>query len=101
MNAGPVHAIDNAVGSVWSKLIINAAINAPATLLRLRNGDLPSSTAGKKLIHDVVEECLTIVRAKGIRLIFDDPEERVVAVCEGTCGQHKLNVSRYYCRAPH
>ena len=86
MNAGPVHAIDNAVGSVWSKLIINAAINAPATLLRLRNGDLPSSEAGKELIHDVVEECLTIVRAKGIRLIFDDPEERVVAVCEGNAG---------------
>jgi 2-dehydropantoate 2-reductase len=86
MNAGPVHAIENAVGSVWSKLIINAAINAPATLLRLRNGDLPSSQAGKELIHDVVEECLTIVRAKGIRLIFDDPEERVIAVCEGTAG---------------
>ncbi len=86
MNAGPVHAIENAVGSVWSKLIINAAINAPATLLRLRNGDLPSSAAGKELIHDIVEECLTIVRAKGIRLIFEDPEERVVAVCAGTAG---------------
>ena len=70
------------MGSVWSKLIINAAINAPCTLLRLRNGDLPSSQAGKELIHDVVEECLTIARAKGIRLIFDDPEERVIAVCE-------------------
>jgi 2-dehydropantoate 2-reductase len=86
MNAGPVHAIENAVGSVWSKLIINAAINAPATLLRLRNGDLPSSQAGKELIHDIVEECLTIVRAKGIRLIFDDPEERVITVCKGTAG---------------
>lgn len=86
MNAGPVHPVENAVGSVWSKLIINAAINAPCTLLRLRNGDLPSSQAGKELIHDVVEECLTIVRAKGIRLIFDDPEERVIAVCEGTAG---------------
>jgi 2-dehydropantoate 2-reductase len=86
MNAGPVHPVENAVGSVWSKLIINAAINAPCTLLRLRNGDLPSSQAGKELIHDVVEECLTIARAKGIRLIFDDPEERVIAVCEGTAG---------------
>jgi 2-dehydropantoate 2-reductase len=84
MNVGPVHAVDNAVGCVWSKLVINAAINGPATLLRLRNGDLPASQAGKDLIHAVVEECLTIVRAKGIQLIFDDPEERVIIVCEGT-----------------
>jgi 2-dehydropantoate 2-reductase len=54
--------------------------------LRIRNGDLPDSEAGKELIHDIVEECLTIVRAKGIRLIFDDPEERVITVCKGTAG---------------
>jgi len=84
MNGGPVHVVDNAVGCVWSKLIVNAAINAPATLLRVRNGDLPVSSGGRELIHAIVEECLTIVRAKGIRLIFDDAEARVLAVCEGT-----------------
>ncbi len=86
MKAGPVHLVDNAMGCVWSKLIINAAINAPATLLRLRNGDLPSNEHGRRLIHEIVEECLRIVNAKGIKLIFDDPEERVIAVCEGTAG---------------
>jgi 2-dehydropantoate 2-reductase len=84
MNTGPVHVVDNAVGCVWSKLIINAAINAPATLLRVRNGDLPASESGRQLIHDIVEECLSIVQAKGIQLIVDDPEARVIAVCEGT-----------------
>lgn len=86
MNGGPVQVVDNAVGCVWSKLIINAAINAPATLLRVRNGDLPKSEAGRDLIHRVVEECLEIVRAKGLRLIFEDPEAHVIAVCEGTAG---------------
>lgn len=86
MNAGPVHLVENAVGCVWSKLIINAAINAAATLLRVRNGDLADSDAGRILIHEIVEECRTIVRAKGIRLIFDDPEEQVLAVCRGTAG---------------
>jgi 2-dehydropantoate 2-reductase len=84
MNAGPVHVVDNAVGCVWSKLIINAAINAPATLLRVRNGDLVSTDAGRRLVHDVVEECLNIVRAKKINLIFDDPESLVITVCRGT-----------------
>jgi 2-dehydropantoate 2-reductase len=84
MNSGPVHVVDNAVGCVWSKLIVNAAINAPATLLRVRNGDLPATDAGRELIHDIVEECSAIVRARGIRLVIDDPEERVLAVCRGT-----------------
>jgi 2-dehydropantoate 2-reductase len=86
MKGGPVHVVDNAVGCVWSKLIINAAINAPATLLKVRNGDLPARSGGKELIHAIVEECLTIVRAKGISLIFDNPEATVVTVCEGTAG---------------
>ncbi len=84
LSAGPVHLVDNAVGCVWSKLIINAAINAPATLLRVRNGDLPSSQSGRDLIHDVVTECLKIVGAAGIKLIFEDPEATVLTVCEGT-----------------
>jgi 2-dehydropantoate 2-reductase len=84
MNAGPVHVVDNAMGCVWSKLIVNAAINAPATLLRVRNGDLPTGEPGKRLIHEIVEECLSIVKAKGIQLIFEDPENHVLAVCEGT-----------------
>jgi len=86
MNGGPVHVVNNAMGSVWSKLIVNAGINAPCTLLRVRNGDLPSTAAGIELIHDVVRECLAVVEAKGIKLILDDPEGRVIAVCHGTAG---------------
>ena len=82
--AGPVHLVENAQGCVWSKLIINAAINGPATLLRVRNGDLPKTKAGKELIHDIVSECIRVVEAKGISLIFDDPEAQVLAVCEAT-----------------
>jgi 2-dehydropantoate 2-reductase len=86
MNGGPVHAIDNALGSVWSKLIINAGINAPATLLRLRNGDLPNTESGLALIQKIVKECMMVVEAKRIQLIFDDPEAQVVEVCKGTAG---------------
>lgn len=84
MNSGPVHAVDNAIGGVWSKLIVNAGINAPATLLRVKNGDLPESDAGKALIREVVDECLAVIRAKGIQLMFDDAEARVIEVCRGT-----------------
>jgi 2-dehydropantoate 2-reductase len=72
------------MGCVWSKLIVSAAINAPATLLRVRNGDLPATESGKALIHGVVEECLKVVQARGIALVFDDPEAHVIAVCQAT-----------------
>jgi 2-dehydropantoate 2-reductase len=84
MNSGPVHVVDNALGCVWSKLIINAGINAPATLLRVRNGDLPETEAGRELIHEIVTESLCVVEAKGIDLVFEDPEARVFAVCRST-----------------
>ncbi len=84
MNGGPVSVVDNALGCVWSKLIVNAAINAPATLLRLRNGDLPKTTHGLELIRDIVEECLAVVKAKNISLIFEDPVRHVIDVCQGT-----------------
>ncbi len=84
MNGGPVSVVDNAMGCVWSKLIVNAAINAPATLLRLRNGDLPKSGYGRRLIHNIVNECLDVVRVKKMRLLFDDPEGHVLEVCKGT-----------------
>ena len=101
LNAGPVHLVDNAVGCVWSKLIINAAINAPATLLRVRNGDLPSSQSGRDLIHNVVKECLEIVQAAGIKLIFEDPEAQVLTVCEGTARECKFHVTGHFCRSPY
>ncbi|MFH0959078.1 MAG: ketopantoate reductase family protein, partial [Pseudomonadota bacterium] len=72
MNGGPVHESDNPFGLVWSKLIINASINASATLLRLRNGDLPATESGRQLIKSIVQECMDLVEAKGIKLIFED-----------------------------
>ncbi len=83
MDAGPVHTTDNALGGAWSKLMVNAAINAPATLLRVRNGDLPTA-AGQKLIHEIVAEGVAVAHAKDIRLLQDDPEAFVLKVCEMT-----------------
>ncbi len=81
---GKVHAVDSAMGSVWTKVIINACINAPATLLGLPNGALPATSAARELIRTVVQECVDVVTAKGITLTTSDPEAMVLAVCEAT-----------------
>lgn len=81
---GSANASDNAMGAVWSKLVINCAINAPGTLLRLRNGDIPSSEFGKSLMQGIVLECIEVINKKGVRLTFADPMDRVLSVCEAT-----------------
>jgi 2-dehydropantoate 2-reductase len=86
MNAGPVEVVDDPMGCVWSKLIINAAINAPASILRVRNGDLVSDRSGRELISTVVEECRAVIKALGVRLLYEDPEARVIEVCKATEG---------------
>lgn len=86
MRSGPVTVVEDPMGCVWSKLIINAAINAPASVLRVKNGDLADAPSGRELISEVVAECLAVVEALGIRLLYSDPEERVLAVCRATKG---------------
>jgi 2-dehydropantoate 2-reductase len=81
---GAVHVTPNAVGAVWSKLIVNAAINAPGTLLRLKNGDIPITEAGRELLSAIVQEAVRVVRTKGIKLMFDNAEQQVLNVCEAT-----------------
>ncbi len=83
---GSAKASDNAMGAVWSKLVINCSINAPGTLLRLKNGDIPSSDYGKRLIKEIVEECVEVMDKKGVSLTFDNPMERVLGICESTAG---------------
>jgi 2-dehydropantoate 2-reductase len=84
MNSGPVKTADDPMGCVWSKLIVNAAINAPASVLRVRNGALIAAPAGRELITKVTAECMAVVKALGLRLLYEDPEERVLAVCKAT-----------------
>lgn len=71
-------------GLVWSKLIINAGINALTAITRLPNGKLTEFEGTKRILRDAVTEATRIAKRKRIKLIYDDPLAKVETVCEGT-----------------
>jgi 2-dehydropantoate 2-reductase len=73
-------------GLVWSKLIINAGINALSAVTRLPNGKLIEFEGTRRLLREAVTEAVRVAKRKRIKLIYDDPLAKVEAVCEASAG---------------
>ncbi|MDO8662656.1 MAG: 2-dehydropantoate 2-reductase [Candidatus Omnitrophota bacterium] len=71
---------------LWSKLIINAGINALTAVTRLNNGKLTEFEGTRRIMREAVTEAVRIAKRKRIKLIYDDPLAKVEAVCEATAG---------------
>lgn len=69
---------------LWSKLIINAGINALTAITRLNNGRLVEFEGTRKILREAVAEATKVAKRKRIKLIYDDPLAKVEAVCEAT-----------------
>jgi 2-dehydropantoate 2-reductase len=65
-------ATDNAIGMIWSKLILNLAINPPGTILQVVCRGLIDNDYARALMKEIVEEALQIAKQKGIRLLYAD-----------------------------
>ena len=66
---------------LWAKLVTNAALNPLAALLKVRNGELIERPEARALLAAVAREVASVAEAKGIRLPFADPVERVEETC--------------------
>ncbi len=71
-------------GLIWSKLLINAGINALTAITRLNNGRLIEYEGTRKILREAVTEAVRVAKRKRIKLIYDDPLAKVEAVCETT-----------------
>lgn len=71
---------------LWSKLIINAGINALTGITRLKNGKLIEFEGTRRVLREAVTEAIKIAKRKRIKLVYDDPLAKVEAVCEATAG---------------
>lgn len=71
---------------VWSKLVINAAINPLTALLNVPNGRLLESGAAKKIMSLAAEEAASVATEKGIPLIYKDPFRAAEEVAAATAG---------------
>jgi len=71
-------------GVIWSKLIINAGINAVSALTGLRNGELIELAGTREVVSLVVREAVRLAKRKRIKLLYDDPIQKVESVCRAT-----------------
>lgn len=71
-------------GVIWSKLIINAGINALTAITRLPNGRLIELPETREIVSMAVTEAVRVAKKKRIKLIYDDPIQKVESVCRAT-----------------
>lgn len=69
---------------IWSKLIINAGINALTAITRLNNGRLLEFDGTKEIMKKAVSEAVKVAKRRRIKLIYDDPIQKVESVCKAT-----------------
>jgi 2-dehydropantoate 2-reductase len=69
---------------VWSKLVINAAINPLGALLRCPNGALVSRPSARALMGLAAAEAAEVAAALGRTLTYSDPVAKVEEVAERT-----------------
>jgi len=81
-----IHETPDLSGLVWSKLIINAAINPLTALLGVTNGELLKSGAARKIMGIAAEEAAFVASAKGIKTSFKNPALAAEEVAAATSG---------------
>lgn len=69
---------------IWSKLVINVGINALSAVTRLNNGMLIEHSDCRGLLRLAVGEAIKVVKRKRIKLLYDDPVQKVESVCRAT-----------------
>lgn len=67
----PVQISDNVAGALWAKLIVNCAYNALSAITQLPYGRLVQGQGVEAVMRDVVDECLAVAQACGVRVPGD------------------------------
>lgn len=71
---------------IWSKLIINIAINPLTAILQVKNGDLLKFNESRLLMQMASSEAERIAKRKRIKLLYGDTQTKIEAVCRATSG---------------
>ncbi|MCB1054750.1 MAG: 2-dehydropantoate 2-reductase [Acidobacteria bacterium] len=82
----PTRRTGDARTLIWSKLVINCAINPLTALLGVPNGALVEEPRARRLMRRAAEEAATVARALGLELPFPDAGDRAEEVCRATAG---------------
>src|SRR5262245_15463370 len=88
----PTHAVDDARGPQWRKVIFNAATNPLGALTRLTHGRVCERPDLRALVTTLVDEGKAVADAQGIEL--DDDPERLIdhAARKDVAYEHKASM---------
>jgi len=81
--------VPNAETLIWSKLVINAAINPLTALLNIPNGELLVRPSARAFMGELADEVASVADAQNIPLSFDDP----VGAAEDVARRTSSNIS--------
>ena len=62
---------DDIAGMLWGKLVVNCVYNALSAITRLPYARLVAAPGVEALMRDVVDECLAVAHADGVRVAGD------------------------------
>jgi 2-dehydropantoate 2-reductase len=77
-------AVEDWRSMLWSKLILNAAVNPLTALHQVRNGEIVRRPALLERALRVAREAASVADAAGARPWFDDPEVELRRLCDRT-----------------
>ena len=83
-----VEDADDLDALVWSKLVINTAINPLTAVLEVANGELIRRSSAKELMGKLAIETAEVAETLGVKLTFTDPVQAAEAVAERTDSNH-------------
>lgn len=83
-----VEIVPEADDLLWSKLVVNAAINPLSALLRVPNGELVTRPAARALMASAAREAANVASALGRRLTYPDPVATAEGVARRTAANH-------------
>lgn len=78
------HVSEDITRIIWSKLVINAGINALTAVTRLKNGQLLASEGTREILHNAASEAAQVAEAQGIHLLYENAAAKVESVCLAT-----------------
>jgi 2-dehydropantoate 2-reductase len=83
----PVEISDNVAGALWAKLIVNCAYNALSAISQLPYGRLVEGVGVPAVMRDVVDECLAVAQASGVK-VPGDMHDAVRRIAQTMPGQY-------------
>ncbi|MDI6757210.1 MAG: 2-dehydropantoate 2-reductase [Endomicrobiia bacterium] len=79
-----VRAVRGSASILWSKLIVNAAINPVGALFLETNGEILKNDFALSMTLNAAREAAAVARAENIRLLYRSPSAKVKSVLAST-----------------